>query len=152
MPGSFPVNGKRAPLASSGCLAPPVFLKFILVFGELVLLNGAGVAVCRWGPVLGTFVSPLNRILQGKCHFPFGFRNVLKKVQKKLLGTIILTVKCVSGNYSTLVRAMMSDGIKQGGNVIDLLKYTPGSLVARGLWRLVGALIKCVGGVGSWGM
>lgn len=57
MPASFPVNGKRAPLASSVCLAPPVFMKFILVFGELVVLNGSGVAVCRRRPVLGTFVS-----------------------------------------------------------------------------------------------
>lgn len=96
--------------------------------------------------------SLLNRILQGKCCFPFGFKNVFKKAQKKLLGTTILPAKCVSGNCSTLVRAMMSDGIKQGGNVIDLLKYTPGSLVARGLWRLLGALITCVGGVGTWGI
>lgn len=73
-------------------------------------------------------------------------------MQKKLLGTIILTVKRVSGNCSTLVRAMMSDGIKQGGDAIDLLKYIPGSLVAGGPGRSLGALIKRVGGVGSWGI
>jgi len=47
---------------------------------------------------------------------------------------------------------MMSDGIEQGGNVVDLLKHTPGSSVARGPARLLGALMKRVGGVGSWGI
>lgn len=56
MPASFPVNGQRAPLASTGCLTPLFFMKFILVFSKPVVLSGSGVAVGRWGPFQGTFV------------------------------------------------------------------------------------------------
>lgn len=41
-----------------------------------------------------------------------------------MLGTITLTARCVSGNRPTLVRAVMSDGIKRGGIAIYLVKYT----------------------------
>lgn len=75
-----------------------------------------------------------------------GFKNAFKRVQKQLLGAVILTVHCVSGNCSSVVCAMMSEGTKQGGNVVDLLKHTPRSS------GVTGSFSEARGWVWSWGV
>lgn len=69
-------------------------------------------------PGLGTLVSlPWTGFSKANVASLSGFKNAFKRVQKQLLGAVILTVHCVSGNRSSVVCAMMSDGTKQGGGM-----------------------------------